>query len=437
VKARLLCLSAAFVLTLVGLVGMAHPSFGQEDPGASAGSGSFAGAAQAPIFQITEDEPSATFHPEGEGEFQYTLATLDPQHAHALSAYFWPGVAAGNVGTLAVVLGAPPAAQETNDPVRAEVTNTGQNEDTQQTVNTSNGTTMAATVRSKDNIPYFSNAHTSSSSTATDLNDVGHVDSAVSDSTVQVDDNGLVTVTARSIVQGLDFAGGVFHIGSVTSTATVKSDGSAPFGQTVFSGMTIGGQPAYVDSNGVHMGTPDKPANSELGGIANQALANMGMKVYFTEPATIPVGGVKYFYASSVTVFWAPPGSQNTFNVTLGGAAASLSGAGQPASLEDQLNNVVSEVGGASGSFDSGSFSGPSAPAAIGSTPQTPGRAPVIAAVPVAVTLPKGLSKWAFLVAAGLLVGGLALPQVPALFTAAAEPGCERERRLRNLFRRW
>jgi hypothetical protein len=161
------------------------------------------------------------------------------------------------------------------------------------------------------------------------------------------------------------------------------------------------------------------------------------MKVYFTEPATIPVGGVKYYYASSVTVFWAPPGSQNAFNVTFGGAAASLSGAGEPASLEDQLDNAVSNVSGSSGSFDSGL---PGSGSGLDAGPVAPGArrlAPTIAAQPVAATLPKGLSKWAFLVAAGLLLGGVALPQVPALFTAAAEPGCERERRLRNLFRRW
>src|SRR5947199_9826728 len=76
----------------------------------------FQAAAQAPVAQITEDEPGATFHPEGEGEYNYAEADLSAAGGHALGTPFWPGSAAGNAGTLAQVLGAPDAASVLNYP---------------------------------------------------------------------------------------------------------------------------------------------------------------------------------------------------------------------------------------------------------------------------------------------------------------------------------
>src|SRR5439155_23844248 len=144
------------------------------------------------------------------------------------------------------------------------------------------GSTMFASVKSKEGTAFESIARTSTSDSGTKLGQDSAVGSTVSQSsTIEDLTSGLVTVTANSIATGVNLAG-VFRVGSVTSSAAVKSDGSEPSGGTVFSDMSIGGQEAYVDGNGVHMGKPGKPANAEAAGIANAALASMGMSIYFT-----------------------------------------------------------------------------------------------------------------------------------------------------------
>jgi hypothetical protein len=187
------------------------------------------------------------------------------------------------------------------------------------------------------------------------------------------------------------------------------------------------------------MGKPGEPANAEALGLANTALAGAGMKVYFTGADTIPVGGVKYYYAASVLVFWQPPGSQNIFTVSMGGAAVSLSGSGSQASAAlgatDQTGSpVAAGPGGASLSLPTG---GSALPAVVGSARPAGAPTEIVQPAALAVATPHGIGKWVAAVLGSLVLGGLALPHVPALFTASAQVGCERERRLRTLFRRW
>jgi hypothetical protein len=81
------------------LLGGALLGFGAATPASAAPAGGFQNylvGAMAPVYQMTEDAPNATFHPQGEGEFVYSLATMSKATAYALSALAWPGGAAGN-----------------------------------------------------------------------------------------------------------------------------------------------------------------------------------------------------------------------------------------------------------------------------------------------------------------------------------------------------
>jgi hypothetical protein len=431
-KKRLLVALVIGACTSTAVLALAPASFGQE----TGASGDFNAFAQAPVFQVTEDEPTATFHPEGEGNFNYALATLAQDKAYALSSFFWPGGAAGNAGSLAQVLGAPEQASQANDPVRAEaISGTPPPE---KTTTTPSGATMSASVKPADAGPQAT-ATTSTSDSGSALGAIGSVGSTKSQAMSSENaSTGLVAASASSFASGIDL-GGVLHIGSVSSTASVKSDDSKPSGGTVFAGVTVAGQDAYVDGNGLHMGKPGQPANAESLGLANTALAGAGMKIYFTAADTIPVGPVKYYYAASVLVFWQPPGSQNIFTVSMGGAAVSLSGSGSPPS--DALGadtgdaSIPASPGGSGGAVLSLPTSGPAVPSIA--TPGRAGTTEIAQPASLAVATPHGVGKWAIAVLGGLLAGGLALPHIPALFTATAEAGCERERRLRTLFRRW
>jgi len=90
------------------------------------------------------------------------------------------------------------------------------------------------------------------------------------------------SASADSRITKIDL-GGVIKIDSVTSHAEAATDGvaaGAPSGSTVVQGMTIAGQPAYVDDQGVHIGEQGQPANAVVSQIANQALTQGGFSFY-------------------------------------------------------------------------------------------------------------------------------------------------------------
>jgi hypothetical protein len=461
--------AGALVAGAAGLVGLgATPAASAQMPRVV--SVNFTAAAAAPVAQITEDEPSATFHPEGEGEYGYALVTANPAVANALSAVVWPGAAAGNAGTLITVLGGPSALTALNDPVQASAaTGTSQ---TQSSLGSAPGPVMTASVVPSGSTDQHATA--SSAMAGGGLGAAGTVGGSTSTSTIDFDSStAVLSVTAHS--QASDFElGGVVKIGSVTSSASATAtNGVAPTltGATNFHDMTIAGEEAYVDGSGFHLGSPGAPAGPAAVDSVDAALAAAGMQVYFTAPHTITVGGVSYYYASSVLFYWAPPNdtSNNSFTMSLGGAAVSVSdspqaddsgfaldtggsgstgtgssspigttgsgGQGATAASSSPLlaGTAASPVaslpaGGAPGDGAPGAGATLALPASPSAAASTAG-APEAAAVPAGVRLPGGVGAgWVvFAVLAGLLGAGLTT-RVPGLLNRQAAATCPRAR---------
>lgn len=433
----------------------------------------FTAAAMAPVMQVTEDEPTAQFHPEGEGDYGYSQVTASSGTGSALAAVMWPGAAAGNAGTLATILGAPPQATALNDPVQASATSgTSQ---THSSITTPAGTAMAASVDPAG--PSDQHAEATSTLAGGSLGGAGAVGSSSSHSVIDFDsDHGALSVTARSNAHDISIAG-VVHVGSVNSSASaVATGGGTPTvsGSTTFADMTIAGNAVYVDGSGVHTGSPGRPAGPAGVDAIDAALAQAGMEVYFTAPHTVTVGGVAYYYSASVLFFWAPPGdtSHNSFTMSLGGAAVSVTD-----SADSGLGFDFGSTGGGSGDLvtpansapyqaavpvtpSSGGAGGASAAGAPASLAGLSGASPAVAgsggpgagatlslpvspsaaagtggSVPASASLPVGIGAgwWVLAIIAGL-AGAALTTRVPGLLTRQAAAVCPHSTRGRSSF---
>ena len=404
--------------------------------------------AMAPVFQVTEDAPGATFHPQGEGDYNYTLATLDPSRGYGLASLYWPGGAGANAGALAVLLGAPPQAGAASDPVRAEAsTGTSQS---QSNVSTPSGTQMSASVVPAK--PGQQSATAQTQAAGGGLGPLGSVGQSTSSSSVLLDPStNVLTSDSHTDAHNIAMAGGVVTIGSVTSAAhAVSKDAGTPTatGSTTVNDMKVAGQAAYVDGSGVHAGSPGHPAPPTEQAVINAALKGAGMSVYFTDPHSVPIGGVKYYVSGSVLFFWAPPGDSghDTFTMSMGGAAVSMGVTAGTANSAIPVPSAVpppsSPAGPAVSSTALAEALGPPPSQAPLSLPSSSNGATISAGVGrgtapgrtvatlTGAALPGGLGwgLWA-LVLLGGLAGALALPLVPGLFDKTAAAACPRERR--------
>lgn len=474
----LLLASGFACLGLGGGPAGASPRLGTGPRIGSSVSVNFTAAAAAPVVQITEDEPTAQFHPEGEGEYGYTYVTANPAAATALAAVVWPGAAAGNAGTLVSLLGGPDSLSALNDPVQASAT-TGTSQ-THSSITTPAGTAMTASVEPAS--PSDVHSAASSSLAGGGLGGAGSVGSSTSTSGIDfASSTSNLTLTAQSKVTDVDL-NGVVKVASVTSSATAQSiQGGTPklVGATSFHDMTIGGQQVYVDGSGVHVGAPGAPAGPAGVDAVDAALAAAGMEVYFTAPHTITVGGTAYYYAASVLFYWAPPNdpSHNSFTMSLGGAAVSLTNSSMADGFGDLSGNAIGldsgpSTGGGPAGAGLGSTTSPGTSTA-GSAAVPPATAPPVAApagatglpgpaaapaggatlslpaspsaaassaggrggaaLDVATRLPGGIGVgWVVLAAIAALAGAGLTTRVPALLTRQAAGACPRARNPRS-----
>ena len=403
---------------------------------------SFRVAAQAPAWQLTYDFTSAPFHPLAEGDLTYTMATLDPSHGTATASIAWPGSAGANAGSLLGVLGAPTIAA-LNDPVKAQV---GSGQGPQETTLTGpTGTTMSASVKPPGPGRQRAAAETSAAQGA--LGPMGTVGGSVSQSTITMEEStAKLIATATSTAEHLSL--GVVTIGSATSTAQgVSVSGARPTmsGGSTFSDLQVAGQQAYVDATGVHLGGPGKPAPSPIVAMVDKALIQSGMSIYSTAPAQVTIGGVSYYYAPSIMLYWVVPQDSNgdSFTVTVGGAAVAMqvspegvtrTGDGVTAPSSDTGSGTATTPGPVvvpiPRSLAQPRLSLPTiratgaAPAAAGAQPQATGATQAQAVTAV----PSGIGGWWFLLLAlGAIVGAVLLPRAPARLGAAASPACDRE----------
>ena len=193
-----------------------------------------------------------------EADGVYSFANIDPSRAHAPSAELWPGSLGAHLGSLVAVLGGP-TITALNYPVKAEApTGSGS---PQQTL-ASGSAVMTASTESAG-----VNHQTAEAATTATSADVGVIafHSPTSHAIADLDaGSAKLTASATSAATGVDLAG-LITIGSIKTTLTALStNGSPPVlsGTTDYHDMAIAGMAAYVDSTGVHLGAPGKPAGA-------------------------------------------------------------------------------------------------------------------------------------------------------------------------------
>ena len=408
---------------VAGGVGNAHA-----DATPGSGFGAFSIAATAPGFQASEDRLAAASHPEGEGEIPESIAQLQtgPQ-GYALSSVAWPGPLVANAGSTAQLLnlGLPSSTTENlNEPVRAEA-RTGSGPPTV-TNNAYPGTTMTASAAADD---VEADATTAGAAGPAPATRSGNTETS---SSAKLTGPAGAEAVATSTVQHVSLAGGVVTIGSVTSSAkasVANFKGTGSGGTTVFD-VRVGGQPAYLDQRGLHLGSngPGVPVNAIASQLAQQALSGAGMKVAVSQPAIHTDGSRVSVDAGNVVFFWSPPNSQGeTFTATFGGASAAVAaspgfgsgavpdaatsatgGGSEPAAVTPNTASAVSSSGPASSSSP------------VGAVPTRTGRAsspsarlsPARAAAPL--RLPRGLAPaWPVLVVLGSALIAFGLRRLP------------------------
>ncbi|MEY2451587.1 MAG: hypothetical protein QOD92_1161 [Acidimicrobiaceae bacterium] len=336
------------LVALGGLVvSMAVASAWQSANAATVNFGSYTISSTAPGWEMWEDSPSANAHPEGGGQAPYSTSALTSGgNGYGLSSVAWPGATEANADKVALLLfpssvdagppGSPPVIHEpipdavrqlaftalplTSYPIRAEA-RTGEGRpdgslDAQgATLKAHADAALAqatATMKAAEGQAGFSfgNAETVANSVLAETSGAASADSRIT----KID------------------IGGVIKIDSVTSHAEAATDGvaaGAPAGSTVVQGMTIAGQPAYVDEQGVHIGAQGQPANAIISQIANQALSNGGFSFFIAQPQQEQNGPTASYTAGSLIIQWMPPGnpSQNVFFIGLGGSRVSVTAA--------------------------------------------------------------------------------------------------------------
>jgi hypothetical protein len=401
--------------------------------------GSYSVAAQAPVMQVLQDADNASFHPQGEGELTYAEADMDQSKAHALASVFWPGGAAGNLGSLLAVLGYQ-GLGALNDPARTEVTSGAG--PTEQNLG-SGPTTMSSSVKPSSGNTQEATAETHTAQAS------GTGGSGTALVAMSLGQDGTLKETATSSATGVSI-GGVIDIGSFSSSAALTStNAGTPTGSNGIKAghFTIGGQTACLDGSGVHAGACGQQASPAAVAAANQALKAAGMQIYFTEPHQVRIAYTTYDYAASMIVYWAPPGDveHDTFTITLGGAAVAMhvtAGSGLPGLPADlaPFSPVGSGGGGAATipanqaaptlALPTGVTGGTAPTLATTRTPSSRRATgnPQVALNPISVASSHGIGAgWIVLLLIAAVLGAVGLPRLPALLSAAARPVCPEE----------
>ena len=101
-----------------------------------------------------------------------------------------------------------------------------------------------------------------------------------------IDNLGNAVSEASSAVHGIDIAGGLIHIGEVSSTAGSSSDGNQASlsGTSVVTGMTIAGENVSIDSSGLHASTTNENLLGSAAPAVGQVLSLAGITIALTTP---------------------------------------------------------------------------------------------------------------------------------------------------------
>jgi hypothetical protein len=405
-----------------------HATAAAAEPGS--GLGSFNLSASAPAVQLRQEETTYCFGTSAglngcEGVIPEAVSTLrNGPIGNALAAVVWPGVLAGNLGSLLVTAGGgnvPDTATTLNDPIRAEAhTSTGPDTVTYDQVP---GTLMKAVA--KDTLVSADAAVSSTQDTP-----VGTFGKSTGRSSTELTGPSSAVATAHTSVQDISLAAGQVRIGSVTSDAKATTDGKTATrtGKTVVTGMTIAGIPVSVGERGITVNSSILPLKDATD-LVNSALKQAGMSIAVSQPSGKPKGASVTYNAGSLVFVWKPQAGYTT-TVVLGGANVSV--VASPA-LDFNLpipgtTTPIGTVPGTTTPPASGSGNPPGAtvpgvtpPTVAGTTPHAPN--PVLAAA--RLKLPSGLPAGLALVGvfgSGLIAAGLR--RLPDRLLEVTPPTC-------------
>lgn len=424
-----LCLALSAAPALVSPVAAADAT-----PGS--GFGSFALSASAPAVQFRQEEPKFCY---GTPAAQNGCELVLPEAVSTLrngpigagiAAVAWPGALLADAGSLLITASngaAPDQARTLNDPVRAEArTSTGPDTVTYDQVP---GTTMKAVAKDDGTSAEASISQTQATA-------VGTFGKTTGQSSVSLTGPAGAVAKAHSSVQDISLAGGVVHIGAVTSDVTATTDGKAAkvAGTTVATGITIAGIPVTIDGHGITVQGSGVPLAAATAAV-NTAVSNLGMIVAMGAPTGKPQGSSVTYSAGSLVFLWKQTDGYR-MTVTLGGANVSVDA--DPA-LDFNLPAVdLGSGAGAAGAPGGTAVLPATTPALSGGVPgpslsgnvpppstSTGGvTAPVLAAA--RLRLPGGLSPWLVVLGvagSGLVMAGLRrLPDTVLAASAAACP---------------
>ena len=232
--------------------------------------GGFSIKMQAAPFRVLLDDPTLAIpHPPGtpvlEADPAYTAATLETgPTARGLASSLWPGALFGDgIGT--VTNGGIPSYPLKADSRYPDKPYTAQDQ--------GGGAFMSSQALGLD-VKAMARFNPGDAPGAIDIG------GAKSVSTATVKD-GVAVGTAVSQLSDVDLMGGIIHIGSVSTSVTVKGDGkkATSTGVSTVTGLTVAGMGFAVDDTGVHpVGVP-APGSGPLPGNALDPLKALGITI--------------------------------------------------------------------------------------------------------------------------------------------------------------
>lgn len=251
---------------------------------------------------LTFGDPTTQPYPIAAGQLAHTEASMTTgPTGYALASTAWPGPLVANAGSLVVLLGGPSEAAQLNYRGRAEAFSAGPNDTELPGMRAHAAEGVAEATAGAQDVETAPGAATGDVATASRA----------------VFEGGVLTATSHCTASDLGFGDSV-HIGSVRTEANATSDGdtAGSGGRTVVSGLTIAGQAAEVDEEGVRFVDPITAP------VGEQILAQMGMELFVSSPRTATDGASSSYRSGALVVVWEPPQSGQLAVYTICGSEA-------------------------------------------------------------------------------------------------------------------
>ncbi|MBV8980298.1 MAG: hypothetical protein JO086_05300 [Acidimicrobiia bacterium] len=215
-----------------------------------------------------------------------------------------------------------------------------------------------------------------------------HIDSAVAHTKQIYDNSGALLVTASSTLNGVSLFGGIIQIASIKSDSTSHTDGNGIAEHSehfTLGGVSVAGQPAAIDKDGVHVGSSSSSAkpltdalNAALAGAqAKITLASTSGDVNSSDPKTVTseVQGLNFYIERFLEIPNATDTYFATFTLGVAGTRASASQARNSDNQQQDAGGIggVSTPPGTGSSAAAPDLGSPSGAEGVLGTPGTPG----------------------------------------------------------------